>query len=124
MKTSKITTVNKVDMFNGLYVFEITTDSGDEGRIYKKQDDPKVKEGDEITYSITDKGTMKIQNEFEQQGGFTKAAVNPKREKLIVRTSALKCSIEFDKGDVNEVIERAEMFVDFIMDKKNDNVPF
>ena len=56
MKTGKVTNVQGSGTFKELYVFELELDNNDAGKIYKKGQDAGVKVGDEITYTINDKG--------------------------------------------------------------------
>ena len=61
MKTGKVTNVQGSGTFKELFVFELQLDNGDTGKIYKKGQDAGVKVGDEITYTLNDKGSIKIQ---------------------------------------------------------------
>jgi len=94
MKTAKVTNVQGSGTFKELYVFELQLDNGDAGKIYKKGQDAGVKVGEEITYTINDKGSIKIQREqySGSSGGYQKS--NPDVQKSIIKQSSLKAAVE------------------------------
>ena len=93
MKTGKVTNVQGSGTFKELYVFELQLDNGDTGKIYKKGQDAGVKVGEEITYTLNDKGSIKIQREqYSGGGGFSKS--NPDVQKSIIKQSSLKAAVE------------------------------
>ena len=68
MKTAKITNIQKKPDFitndnKTLYVFELSLDNGDTGAIFKQKDNAYVEVGQEISYELTERGTIKIQRE-------------------------------------------------------------
>ena len=93
MKTAKVTNVQGSGTFKELYVFEIQLDNGDTGKIYKKGQDAGVKVGDEITYTLNDKGSIKIQREQYQNNNYSNKS-NPDVQKSIIRQSSLKAAVE------------------------------
>ena len=95
MKTAKVTNVQGSGTFKELYVFELQLDNGDTGKIYKKGQDAGVKVDEEITYTLNDKGSIKIQREQYSGGGgggFSKS--NPDVQKSIIKQSSLKAAVE------------------------------
>ena len=93
MKTAKVTNVQGSGTFKELYVFELQLDNGDAGKIYKKAQDAGVKIGEEITYTLNDKGSIKIQREqYSGGGGYQKS--NPDVQKSIIKQSSLKAAVE------------------------------
>ena len=92
MKTAKVTNVQGSGTFKELYVFELQLENGDTGKIYKKAQDAGVKVGEEITYTLNDKGSIKIQREQYSGGGFSKS--NPDVQKSIIKQSSLKAAVE------------------------------
>ena len=93
MKTGKVTNVQGSGTFKELYVFELQLDNGDTGKIYKKGLDAGVKVGDEITYTLNDKGSIKIQREQYQNNNYSNKS-NPDVQKSIIRQSSLKAAVE------------------------------
>ena len=78
-KKSKITEINlQNEMFNDMYIFTIAFENGDIGKLYKKKDKTYEQVGDEVEYTISPKGTVKIA--FKGQSKFndnnTKTTVN------------------------------------------------
>jgi len=95
MKTAKVTNVQGSGKFKEFYVFELQLDNGDTGKVYKKGQDAGVKVGEEITYTLNDKGSIKIQREQYSGGGgggFSKS--NPDVQKSIIKQSSLKAAVE------------------------------
>ena len=121
---SKITNIQGDGNFKDLYVFELEMENGDCGRIYKKSDSSGLEIGDEINYEITEKGTVKIQRDF--QANYPRSN-NPEVQKSIIKQSCLKCAVEFvisKDGKSDEVIKLAEKFVDWVNEKKSEDAPF
>jgi len=96
MKTAKVTNVQGSGKFNEYFVFELQLDNGDTGKIYKMKQDAGVKIGEELTYTINDKGSIKIHREQYRGnkigGGFSKS--NPDVQKSIIKQSSLKAAVE------------------------------
>ena len=53
-------------MFKELYVFEIELDNGDIGKIYRKSNDSKLSVGQDISYTMNDKGSIKIVTDYQK----------------------------------------------------------
>jgi hypothetical protein len=94
MKTAKVTNVQGSGTFKELYVFELQLDNGDTGKIYKKGQDAGVKVDEEITYTLNDKGSIKIQREQYSGGGGGFSKSNPDVQKSIIKQSSLKAAVE------------------------------
>ena len=94
MKTAKVTNVQGSGTFKELYVFELQLENGDTGKIYKKAQDAGVKVGEEITYTLNDKGSIKIQREKYSGGGGGFSKSNPDVQKSIIKQSSLKAAVE------------------------------
>ena len=94
MKTTKVTNVQGSGTFKELYVFELQLENGDSGKIYKKGQDAGVKVGEEITYTLNEKGSIKIQREQYQQSGGYSTKSNPDVQKSIIKQSSLKAAVE------------------------------
>ena len=60
-KKSIITELNlQADKFNDMFIFTIVFENGDIGKMYKKKDKTYEQVGDEVEYTISPKGTVKI----------------------------------------------------------------
>ena len=66
MKNSKVVNVQGSGMFKELYVFEVELDNGDVGKIYRKSNDSKLTNGQDISYTINDKGSIKIVTDYQK----------------------------------------------------------
>ena len=60
MKNSKVVNVQGSGMFKELYVFEVELENKDIGKIYRKSNDSKLTNGQEISYTINEKGSIKM----------------------------------------------------------------
>jgi len=122
MKTAKVTNVQGSGTFKELYVFELQLDNGDTGKIYKKGQDAGVKVGEEITYTLNDKGSIKIQREQYSGGGGGFSKSSPNTQKSIERQCSIKsavalCSAYIKSGNsVNsaDVLRLADTFNNWI----------
>ena len=121
MKTAKVTNVQGSGTFKELYVFELQLDNNDTGKIYKKGQDAGVKIGDEINYTLNDKGSIKIQREG---GGFNSSQSFKKDSNVqehIIRQSSLKGAIDLvvsEKIEPHEWEKMADSFVEWVYGKK------
>ena len=126
MKTAKITNIEKKKDFvtndgKTLYVFELELDNGDKGAIFKQKDNPYVEVGQEITYEINDRGSIKIQREgggFNSNQSFKK---DSNVQEYIIRQSSLKCAIDLvvsEKIEPHEWEKMADSFVEWVYGKK------
>ena len=74
-KKSIITELNlQSDMLYDMYVFTIAFENGDIGKLYKKKDKTYEQVGDEVEYTLSSKGTVKIA--FKGQSKFNDNNVN------------------------------------------------
>ena len=96
LKKSVVKSVTAKDMFNDLYKFEVEMEDDTIGMMYKKSDNPYIKIGDSVVYTLNAKGTIKIVPKDQQDG---KSVVykqnNAKKENLILIQCMYKCSSEY-----------------------------
>ena len=128
MKNSKVVNVQGSGMFKELYVFEVELDNGDVGKIYRKSNDSKLTNGQDISYTINDKGSIKIVTDYQKNN---QSQSSPQKsddvQKLIVKQSTLKAAVDYDnKCSPEDVLKNAQMFYDWVMgndvQKKVDKV--
>ena len=114
MKNSKVKNVQGSGMFKELYVFEIELDNGDIGKIYRKSNDSKLTNGQEISYTMNDKGSIKIVTDYQKN----QTQSSPKQDdvqKLIVKQSSLKAAVDYDnKCSPEDVLKNAQMFYEWV----------
>ena len=114
MKNSKVKNVQGSGMFKELYVFEIELDNGDIGKIYRKSNDSKLTNGQEISYTMNDKGSIKIVTDYQKN----QTQSSPKQDdvqKLIVKQSSLKAAVDYDnKCTPEDVLKNAQMFYEWV----------
>ena len=122
VKTSKVESVQGAGTFNDLYKYEVAFEDGTTGNMYKKSDNPYIKAGDEVNYTISDKGTIRIERDNKQAfsgSGFKARQNDPRKELLIVKQVCLKAAVELvKKNDPVAVIENAEIFVKWVMNEQ------
>jgi len=115
MKNSKVVNVQGSGMFKELYVFEIELDNGDVGKIYRKSNDSKLSVGQDISYTMNDKGSIKIVTDYQKNN---QSQSNPKQDdvqKLIVKQSSLKAAVDYDnKCTPEDVLKNAQMFYEWV----------
>jgi len=116
MKNSKVVNVQGSGMFKELYVFEVELDNGDIGKVYRKSDDSKLSNGQEISYTMNDKGSIKIVTDYQKNNP---ATAYPKKsddvQKLIVKQSSLKAAVDYDnKCSTQDVLQNAQMFYEWV----------
>ena len=128
MKNSKVVNLQGSGMLKVLYVFEVELDNGDVGKIYRKSNDSKLTNGQDISYTINDKGSIKIVTDYQKNN---QSQSNPQKsddvQKLIVKQSSLKAAVDYDnKCSPEDVLKNAQMFYDWVMgndvQKKVDKV--
>ena len=114
MKTANIKSVQPSGNFKELFMFEVELDNGDTGNIYKKSINPGLELGQSVTYTINDKGTIKIQRDIPNQ--YTQNVNTDDRQELIVKQSCLKAAVEFcDKNcTIEHIIANAEVFYNWV----------
>ena len=114
MKNSKVVNVQGSGMFKELYVFEVELDNGDIGKIYRKSNDSKLSVGQDISYTINDKGSIKIVTDYQKN----QTQSSPKQDdvqKLIVKQSSLKAAVDYDnKCTTEDVLKNAQMFYEWV----------
>ena len=127
MKNSKVVNVQGSGMFKELYVFEVELDNGDVGKIYRKSNDSKLTNGQDISYTINDKGSIKIVTDYQKNESQSSPQKSDDVQKLIVKQSTLKAAVDYDnKCSPEDVLKNAQMFYDWVMgndvQKKVDKV--
>ena len=101
-------------MFKELYVFEVELDNGDIGKIYRKSNDSKLSNGQDISYTINDKGSIKIVTDYQKNN---QSQSSPKQDvnvnNSIARAVAFKGSVLYDTEYTQEdVLKNAKYFYD------------
>jgi hypothetical protein len=120
-KTSKLTSVQGNGTFNDLYKFELTFEDGTTGMLYRKTNEAKVENGQEYTYTINPKGTIKIVppggSNYAQMPRGNNSNTGISRDELIVRQTCIKAAVDFCKNSEcspERVTENAQIFRDWI----------
>jgi hypothetical protein len=132
-KKSIITELNlQADKFNDMFIFTIVFENGDIGKLYKKKDKTYEQVGDEVEYTISPKGTVKIA--FKGESKFNNNTSTPSYSNTKTDTNteirfsvAFKGAIELAAGgviSVNEVEEYTLKYDEFLKDKKSVEMPF
>ena len=127
MKNSKVVNVQGSGMFKELYVFEVELDNGDVGKIYRKSNDSKLTNGQDISYTINDKGSIKIVTDYQKNQSQSSPQKSDDVQKLIVKQSSIKAAVEFDNQcTIEDMLKNAEIIKDWVMgtdvQKKVDKV--
>lgn len=132
-KKSKITELNlQSEKFNDMYIFTIVFENGDIGKLYKKKDKTFESVGDEVEYTISTKGTVKIA--FKGESNFNNTTTKPSysNNKNDVQDDirfsvAFKGAVELAAGgviSVDEVESFTLKYDEFLKDKKSVEMPF
>ena len=132
-KKSKITELNlQSEKFNDMYIFTIVFENGDIGKLYKKKDKTFENVGDEVEYTISTKGTVKIA--FKGESNFNNTTTKPSysNNKNDVQDDirfsvAFKGAVELAAGGVigiDEVENFTLKYDEFLKDKKSVEMPF
>jgi len=130
IKKSIITEINQQEeRFNDMYIFTISFQNGDIGKLYKKKPDPYVSVGDQVNYSINAKGTVKIVVEGSNYNNTKPSYSNNNNDaKEDIRFSvAFKGAIDLasnGKIGIDEVEKYTVMYDEFLRDKKSVDMPF
>ena len=134
IKKSKITELNlQSEKFNDMYIFTIVFENGDIGKLYKRKDKTYEGVGDEVEYTISSKGTVKIafkgESKFNNNTTSTSSYSNTKTDtNAEIRFSvAFKGAIELAAGgviSVDEVEKFTLKYDEFLKDKKSVEMPF
>ena len=115
MKNSKVVNVQGSGMFKELYVFEVELDNGDVGKIYRKSNDSKLSNGQDISYTINDKGSIKIVTDYQKNNQNQSSPKQDDVQKLIVKQSSLKAAVDYDnKCTPEDVLKNAQMFYEWV----------
>ena len=115
MKNSKVVNVQGSGMFKELYVFEVELDNGDIGKIYRKSNDSKLSVGQDISYTINDKGSIKIVTDYQKNNQSQSSPKQDDVQKLIVKQSSLKAAVDYDnKCTPEDVLKNAQMFYEWV----------
>ena len=131
MKKGKVTQVQSNGSWEGnygiMYKFEVTFENGDCGEYSSKSEQQtKFKEGEEVEYEFTGGKFPKVKPFYappQSNGQSFNYKKDDNVQYLIVRQSSLKAAIDYCKGSncsPKEVCESAQLFVDWIMEKKID----
>lgn len=116
MKNSKVVNVQGSGMFKELYVFEVELDNGDVGKIYRKSNDSKLSNGQDISYTINDKGSIKIVTDYQKNNQSQSSPKQDDVQKLIVKQSSLKAAVDYDnKCTPEDVLKNAQMFYEWVL---------
>jgi len=115
MKNSKVKNVQGSGMFKELYVFEVELDNGDVGKIYRKSNDSKLSNGQDISYTINDKGSIKIVTDYQKNQSQSSPQKSDDVQKLIVKQSSLKAAVDYDnKCTAEDVLKNAQIFYEWV----------
>ena len=131
MKTSKVTQVQSNGTWEGnygmMYKFEVTFENGDCGEYSSKSEQQsKFVEGQEADYEFTSGKFPKVKpfyalptnnGKFNSDRAYKKDDV----QNLIVRQSSLKAAVDYCRGSncsPEEVCANAQLFADWVMEKK------
>ena len=122
MKNSKVKNIKSVEMFMEMYVFEVEFTNGDIGKVYRKSNESKLTNEQEVSYTMNDKGSIKIITDYEKNNLSqlkVVSSLNPEKsdevQKLIVKQSSLKSSVDYNSNcSVEEVLENAQLFNDWV----------
>jgi hypothetical protein len=129
---ARITSIAPAGNWNGMYKFTVVLDNGQSGTAYSRQPTLRFNIGDEVTATLNEKGSMKLdapgyagqqpgyQNNQQsyQQNGYTNQAVPTiSKDELIVRQVAIKCAVELGAAqgmDLMQIIRTAEVLNDWV----------
>jgi hypothetical protein len=132
-KKSIITELNlQSDKFNDMFIFTIVFENGDIGKMYKKKDKTYESVGDEVEYTISPKGTVKIAFKGESKFNNNTSAPSYSNTKTDTNTEirfsvAFKGAIDVAKHGIislDEVEKYTLKWDEFLKDKKSVEMPF
>jgi len=119
---SKIKSITKQDQWNDLFKFEIKFENGSEGMMFKKTQDPMCAVGDDVMFTLSSKGTIKIIKEGQEQY-VNKPSTYQKDDDVIMLQCMFKAAAAFysNKSSITEkqVIETANLWFDSAKEKLN-----
>ncbi|QDP64684.1 MAG: hypothetical protein Unbinned4585contig1001_48 [Prokaryotic dsDNA virus sp.] len=128
MKKSKVTNVQASGNFKELFVFEVEFENGDVGKLYRKSEEHKLDIGQELEYTLNDRGSIKIQQPAYTGGGGKKydPEAENKKQILISRQSSVKAAVDFCRNQdcsIDIVLENAAIIHEWQMTGKIIDVP-
>jgi hypothetical protein len=138
MKTAKVVSVKGDGTFNDLYKFDVELDNGDNAKMYKKTPQHWLEEGQEINYTINEKGTLKVIREGWDHktlsngsgGGSSNFKKDNSVQEYIIKQSSLKCAVDvcISQGlhSTEDILSRADAFKEWVLEQeeKKEEVPF
>ena len=121
---AKIKSINKLEKFNDLFKFEVKFENGKEGLMYKKTEDPMCSVGDDVMFTLSSKGTIKIIKEGQEQ--FVNKPFSKSNDDLIMIQCMFKASAMYHSkrsaSNDQSVIETAKQWFEAskeILENKN-----
>ena len=132
-KVSQLTSVKEKGTFNELYKFQCEFLDGTIGILYRKTNESKVIVNEVYTYTINDKGTIKIipegkpytgpnnYNKTNSTGPTANIQQKGNEAERIARSVALKTATDLgiNQGlELAEILETAKIMADFIIKDK------
>ena len=129
MKTSKVTQVQSNGTWEGnygmMYKFEVTFENGDCGEYSSKSEQQtKFVEGQEANYEFIGGKFPKVKPFYappQSNGQSFNYKKDDNVQNLIVRQSSLKAAVDYCRGSncsPEEVCENAQLFAEWVMEKK------
>ena len=132
-RKSTITELNlQSEKFNDMFIFTICFENGDIGKLYKRKDKTYEQVGDEVEYTLSPKGTVKIafkgESKFNDNNNKPSYSNNNNDVQNDIRFSvAFKGAVELAAGgviSVDEVEQYTLKYDEFLKDKKSVEMPF
>lgn len=136
MKTSKVKKIQGAGTFKELYVFEIEFENGDIGKVYRKEENSKLTIGESVSYTMNDKGSIKVQTEYQKRQSQSNVS-DDIRQRMIIKQSSLKTATDFiiaNGGKAIDIMKLADSFVAYVYDERigdnniksnaSDDLPF
>lgn len=125
---AKITSIAPTGQWRDLYKFDVTLDTGDKGTVFGKTPTLRFAIGDEVSHTINEKGTMKLDKpQYGGGGGYGGGSSAPaapaatgSKDELIVRQVAIKAAVELAAShglDMNAMFKAAEEINAWILNK-------
>ena len=135
-----ILNIQKLDNFLEFFVFAIEFEDGAKGKIYKKKDEAGVEIGEEIEYTMNEKGSIKVVTDWKSS---QPRATNGSSETMskdewaekdriknlsICKQVALKCAVKFVAGYINyethfspeDTLKITEQFRHYLVSEDNE----
>ena len=134
-----ILNIQKLESFMEFYVFAIEFEDGTKGKIYKKKDAAGVEIGEEIEYTMNEKGSIKVvtdwkgsQNNATESGEAMSKDEWAEKDRItslsICKQVALKCAVKFVAGYINyethfspeDTLKITEQFRHYLVSEDNE----